>query len=321
MYMKKKKILRKILFITVILLLFLFLGGSYYMGTLVVDGSTQLVTNEDTKDISESFWEKYGISYETFQNTYEIKPLAIPSSFEGHTIPGDLIYSPEASKNTVVLVHGLGGNRYTNYPVAEFFLKNGYNVITYDQRSSGENKAQKTTFGYWEKYDLMDCVSYAREKGLGDTIGIWGTSFGGATAVQAAACENTQDNLSFLILDCPVSSMEWMIEEEMRQMDTGLPLSYLMFWGNLVNRIKLGFSYGDADCTKAAENIRIPTLVINSEADEVTPYFMGKDIYDSLGGARKELWTVPDNKHTDMWLDHNREYCEKVLSLLNEKAD
>lgn len=55
MYMKKKKILRKILFITVILLLFLFLGGSYYMGTLVVDGSTQLVTNEDTKDISESF--------------------------------------------------------------------------------------------------------------------------------------------------------------------------------------------------------------------------------------------------------------------------
>jgi hypothetical protein len=115
--------------------------------------------------------------------------------------------------------------------------------------------------------------------------------------------------------------MEWMIEEEMRQMDTGLPLSYLMFWGNLVNRIKLGFSYGDADCTKAAENIRIPTLVINSEADEVTPYFMGKDIYDSLGGARKELWTVPDSKHTDMWLDHNREYCEKVLSLLNEKAD
>lgn len=109
------------MFITVILLLFLFLGGSYYMGTLVVDGSTQLVTNEDTKDISESFWEKYGISYETFQNIYEIKPLAIPSSFEGHTIPGDLIYSPEASKNTVVLVHGLGGNRYTNYPVAEFF--------------------------------------------------------------------------------------------------------------------------------------------------------------------------------------------------------
>lgn len=68
------------------------------MGTLVVDGSTQLVTNEDTKDISESFWEKYGISYETFQNIYEIKPLAIPSSFEGHTIPGDLIYSPGSIK-------------------------------------------------------------------------------------------------------------------------------------------------------------------------------------------------------------------------------
>lgn len=319
--MKQKKLLKKILFITVILLLVLFLAGSYYMGTLVVDGSTQLVSNEDTKDVSDSFWEKYGISLDTFQNTYEIKSLAIPSSFDGHTIPGDLIYSPETSKNTVILVHGLGGNRYTNYPVAEFFLENDFNVITYDQRSSGENTAEKTTFGYWEKYDLIDCVSYAREKDLGDTIGIWGTSFGGATAVQAAAYENTQDNLSFLILDCPVSSMEWMIEEEMRQMDTGIPLSYLMFWGNMVNRMKLGFSYGDADCAKAAEKIHIPTLVINSEIDDVTPYFMGKGIYDNLSGENKELWTVPDSKHADVWLDYKEEYCQKILSLLNSNSN
>ena len=317
MFMKKKKIL----FLAVLLLFFLFLGGSYYIGTSIVDGSTQLVTNADTKDIKESFWEKYSISFDDFQNTYEIKSLAIPSSFDGHTVPGELIYSPEKSKNTVILVHGLGGNKYTNYPLAEFFLENGYNVITYDQRSSGENRAEKTTFGYWEKYDLIDCISYAKNNGLGDTIGIWGTSFGGATAVQAAAYETTQDDLSFLILDCPVSSMAWMVEEEMRQMDIGLPLPYLMWCGNIVNRIKLGFSYGDADCAKSAEKIHIPTLVINSEIDDVTPYFMGKSIYDSLKSAHRELWTVPDSKHADVWLDYREEYRQKLLSLLRDKAD
>lgn len=312
--MKSKK--KKILLAAVVLLVLLFLGGSYYMGALIVDGSTQLVTNEDTKDVPDSFWETYGVSFDSFCSTYDITPLSLTSSFDGHTIPGEYISSESNSKNTVILVHGLGGNRYTNYPVASFFLECGYNVITYDQRSSGENTAEKTTFGYWEKYDIIDCIAYVKEHTDTEILGIWGSSFGGATATQAAAYEDTQDDLDFLILDCPVSSMEWMVEEEMRQMDMGIPLSYLMWCGDTVNRIKLGFSYKDADSARAAEKIRIPTLVVNSEIDDVTPFFMGKEIYDNLSSEKKELWTVPDSRHADVWLDHNEEYLQKILSLL-----
>lgn len=312
--MKSKK--KKILLAAVVLLVLLFLGGSYYMGTLIVDGSTQLVTNEDTKDIPDSFWETYGVSFDNFCSTYDITPFSLTSSFDGHTIPGEYISARIRSKNTVILVHGLGGNRYTNYPVASFFLECGYNVITYDQRSSGENTAEKTTFGYWEKYDVIDCIAYAKEHTGTEILGIWGSSFGGATAAQAAAYEDTQDDLDFLILDCPVSSMEWMVEEEMRQMDMGIPLPYLMWCGDTVNRIKLGFSYKDADSARAAEKIRIPTLVVNSEIDDVTPFFMGKEIYDHLSSEKKELFTVPDSRHANIWLDHNAEYVKKILSLL-----
>lgn len=312
--MKSKK--KKILLAAVILLVLLFLGGSYYMGTLIVDGSTQLVTNEDTKDVPDSFWETYGVSFDSFCSTYDITPLSLTSSFDGHTIPGEYISARIRSKNTVILVHGLGGNRYTNYPVASFFLECGYNVITYDQRSSGENTAEKTTFGYWEKYDIIDCIAYVKEHTDTEILGIWGSSFGGATAAQAAAYEDTQDDLDFLILDCPVSSMEWMVEEEMRQMDMGIPLPYLMWCGDTVNRIKLGFSYKDADSARAAEKIRIPTLVVNSEIDDVTPFFMGKEIYDHLSSEKKELFTVPDSRHANIWLDHNAEYVKKILSLL-----
>lgn len=42
-------------------------------------------------------------------------------------IPADYIYAlgEEGDKNnpTVILVHGLGGNRYTNYPLAEMFCR------------------------------------------------------------------------------------------------------------------------------------------------------------------------------------------------------
>ena len=93
-------------------------------------------------------------------------------------IPADYIYAlgEEGDKNnpTVILVHGLGGNRYTNYPLAEMFLQKGYNVLTYDQRSSNENTAQYTTFGYWEKYDLIDYIDYVYSHAPEQVIGIWG---------------------------------------------------------------------------------------------------------------------------------------------------
>ena len=64
--------------------------------------------------------------------------------------------------------------------------------------------------------------------------------------------------------------------------------------------------------------IEIPVLVINSEADTLTPQFMGQEIYDSIQNEEiKMIWTVTDSEHTEMWLDYNQEYREKVQELLN----
>lgn len=218
------------------------------------------------------------------------------------------------------MVHGLGGNRYTNYPVAAYFLEQGYNVLSYDQRSSNENMAEKTTFGYWEKYDLLDYIAYIKAQAPQKQLGIWGSSFGGATAGLALGYENTQDQVDFLILDCPVSSMQWMVEETMRHMDTGLPIGYMTWCGNMANRVLLGFSYQDADVSSALRQVTVPTLIINSRVDTITPYFMGKDIYQALPGENKTLWTVEDSAHVDIWLEHRQAYMQRISSLLDQVA-
>ena len=211
----------KILLIIVIVILLLFVGMSYFIGTQVFMGSTQLVTCEDTSKVKDSFWERYNMDYDVFCSTYTIEKVEITSTFDEHMIPADYIYAlgEEGDKNnpTVILVHGLGGNRYTNYPLAEMFLQKGYNVLTYDQRSSNENTAQYTTFGYWEKYDLIDYIDYVYSHAPEQVIGIWGTSFGGATAGLAMGDKDVENKVDFLILDCPVSDMKWMVEEEMRK--------------------------------------------------------------------------------------------------------
>lgn len=315
----------KIILITLIIISILFVGMSCFIGTQVFAASTQLVTCEDTANVEDGFWNKYNMEYESFCNTYTIEEIDITSTFDSHIIPADYIYASgfEGNKDnkTVILVHGLGGNRYTNYPIAEMFLEKGYNIITYDQRSSNENTAQYTTFGYWEKYDLIDYINYVSEQALKQEIGIWGTSFGGATAGLAMENKEIENKIDFLILDCPVSEMKWMIEEEMRKMDIGLPISYMTFCGNIINKMKLGFYYEDANVCNTIRDSQIPILIINSQVDKITPQFMGQDIYDSIScEENKSIWTVEDSQHTEMWLDHNEEYREKVERLLSKSS-
>lgn len=317
-----KKRVKIILIVIVVVFIVSFIGASSFIGLQVFAGSTQLVTNEKTKGVSDTFWRKYSMNYESFCNTYKMEELEITSSFDKHMIPADYIYARDSqnSKNyqTVILVHGLGGNRYSNYPLAEFFLKKGYNVITYDQRSSNENIAKYTTFGYWEKYDLIDWVNYVEEQAPGQKIGIWGASFGGATAGLALGYGDIDEKIDFLILDCPVSNMKWMVEQEMRNMDICIPVSYMTWCGNIINKFKLGFSYQDADVANAMKDVKTPVLIINSKLDSLTPYFMGKDIYDTIQGKNKEIWTVDESGHCEMWIDRNLEYCDRVESFLSK---
>ncbi|MFA5524589.1 MAG: alpha/beta hydrolase [Tissierellales bacterium] len=314
------KRIRKTLTVIVVVLAVLFIGASSFLGLQVFAGSTQLVTNDETRGVFQVSLQKQGINYESFSKTYKVEKLELTSSFDEHIIPADYIFAIESqnSKNhqTVILVHGLGDNRYSNYPLAEFFLKMGYNVITYDQRSSNENTAKYTTFGYWEKYDLIDWVNYVEEQAPEQKIGVWGASYGGATAGLALGYEDTEEKVDFLILDCPVSSMKWMIEQEMKSMEVGILLSYMTWCGNAINKLKLGFTYEDADVANAMKDVKTPVLIINSKQDLITPFFMGKDIYDAIQGNSKEIWTVEDSQHCEMWIDHNQEYSSKLVNFL-----
>lgn len=290
------------------ILLLLTVGGSYYIGLQVFEGSTQLVSPEDTKEVKDSFWTTMNMDPEEFKASYAIENISETSTFDGHIIPGDYINSGDEHDKLVIMIHGLGGNRYTNYPVAKYFVEMGYDVITFDQRSSNENTAERTTYGYWEKYDVIDLIDYAWKKYPGINIGIWGTSFGGATAIQAVASLDDQSKIDFMILDCPLGNVEYMISAEMDRMNTGIPTDYMLWLGNMINKQKLGFSYEDANSINIAKKVNVPSLIINSKADEMTPFFMGEEIYNNINCDNKEIWTVDDSEHACIWEDHTDEY-------------
>ena len=110
-----------------------------------------------------------------------------------------------------------------------------------------------------------------------------------------------------------------MVRESMKQngMD-GILGSNFIACGNIAAKLRSGFGYGDLYVPEAVEHIQTPILIINSKADNVTPYFMSEAIYNAIQNDRKRLFTVSDNKHAEIFPDDPEAYRSGIEPLIAE---
>lgn len=317
--------MRKFIKISLIALLALLLLGAIssflFAGFTVFNETTQLITNEQTTiAIGIGRLEKSGFDLDSFQSKYKIERVSIKSSWDDHHIPADhILVDGNNDNNTVIIVHGLGANRISMYRIAEMFLERGFNVLAYDQRSSGENTAPYTTFGYWESRDMVDYSNY-----IGSIISnehkiiLYGTSFGGATTGIALGNDLLNEKVSLAILDSPLSSMREMIVFTFSNMDIPLEfMDFMLYAGNMVTNVRLGFNYDDAEVVDHISKTQLPVLIIGTEADTVTPFHMCEDIYNAIPHENKKLFADKDAKHALIFHKDKELYEEEVFGFIN----
>lgn len=319
--MEKKKAL-KITVIVIICLVTAAVSFCAATGVYVYNASVHAVNQERRSlDCKKESLERNGFDVDAFESNYQVTEIQIPSTFDGHKIPANYItIDGSTRRKTVVMAHGLNGNRLTGYPVAAMLLRHGYNILTYDQRDSGESTADYMTCGYWESRDFKDCVDYVRaHTGVDEQVGGWGSSIGGATIGFYLGTEEARADLDFAVLDCPVSDMREIIGFLVRK-TTWLPMDFKLEMGDLATRIRLGYSYADGDVRNYVKDTTVPVLIFNSKIDKVTPYHMGVDLYQAMEKNEKEILTVEDSKHTDIYLDHPKLYEETMMAFIEKNG-
>ncbi len=304
--------------IIAVIIMALIIINIFFTGRFVYDGSMQFTDNKRTslKNITNELKSMEQFNLEKFISRYQINDLEIESSKADHKIPGELILSGESSNQLVIMVHGSGGNRRSVYPYAEVFLEAGIDVLTYDQRSSGENMAANNTYGVLEKYDLKDYVNYIEDNFSYD-IGLWGISFGGLTAGLYISTEHGNEHINYAILDSALSEMQFPISQHLEKVDTFYPPDYMLLAGNLYTRYKLGFFYQDAELSSQLKNSEVPVFIIHSKSDEITPFFMAEEIYDGIKHDFKSKLTVSNSQHAEIYFDYDDKYKDKVLDFIN----
>ena len=310
--MKRNKIIRG-LAIAFGVIAFLGIAGSVVMGGVVADKILHQNADKDTHDNSIKQLEIWGYDIASFR--YEGQEISAEAE-DGNKVPGT--FFDNDSDKLVILVHGAGGDRYCIYPLAEKYIKDGYDVIAIDQRGCGANPDDKVTFGIKESLDVKAMVKYARTELNAEKVIVHGQSMGGQTVAVYASnvTPGTPEAADAVICDSPVPGMELMLNLMFGDGNTkSLLANYLTGTSKLYMKTANGIDYDDADTIEVVKNDKIPTMIIVSDKDEVCLPQYVEEVYGNIACEKKEILHV-DSAHIEGIFDDPEGYMNSVEEFL-----
>lgn len=175
---------------------------------------------------------------------------------------------------TVVVFHNNRETVEACGPLARELHRRGLGVVLVEYRGYGHAAGEPSESGLYADAEAALASLAARGVGPSKVI-LWGTSLGTGVAAEMAS----RGRGSALVLVTPYTSIPDLVTR-------AAPL--------VPARALLADHF---DTRAKAGAIRVPTLVVHGDADEVIPFAMGEEVALAIGGA--QLLRVPGARHAD----------------------
>lgn len=250
---------------------------------------------------------------------YEHQRFMIESTQNGYTVEALHIRSKRETSNVIILVHGIRSNYYDLLPLAFRYLKDGYNVILYNQRQSGLTGGKTSTFGLYEKYDLEEVATVARRIYKNGKVGIHGFSMGAATAIMQSELNEQTNSADFYILDAPFHTMASTIELAVRrEKSTKMPPWYVRFSGDTFLRLRKRVSYKKIAPIDVIHHSTRPILLIHGEKDDVTCPDGSRQLFGAIHHNKRRLELFSEEGHCSAHFRNEEDYLVRVYQFIDD---
>jgi pimeloyl-ACP methyl ester carboxylesterase len=220
-------------------------------------------------------------------DTQPAPPGCVDREFEGAgvTLRGWWCEPAGAIRGTLVPLHGVADNRRGAAGLVSRFGKQGLAVVAYDSRAHGASDGEFCTYGFYEKEDLRRVIATLSP---GPVI-LFGTSLGGAVALQGAAGE---PRVAGVIAAEIFSDLATVVRDRAPR----IAPDFLIRQAFRVAGERGDFDVEQVSPLRAAASIRVPVLLIHGAADRDTGPDHSRRIYEALAGE-KRLIVVPGAGH------------------------
>jgi alpha-beta hydrolase superfamily lysophospholipase len=218
----------------------------------------------------------------------------------------------DSSKGTVILFHGLMGNKsYILRQAAEFHYR-GYNVMLTDVRGHGNSGGQTTTIGFREAEEVKLAYDYVRQQGEKNVF-IWGFSMGAVEVIKAVADYKLEP--AGIILETPYGSLQDHIKARMHTI--GFPRQPFGFLVTFWIGVERGFNGLGFRLDKYAKKIKCPALLQYGGNDQLVARSEVDAIYNAFASAHKKLAIYENAGHASLlqndpvrWRKETEEFME-----------
>jgi pimeloyl-ACP methyl ester carboxylesterase len=210
---------------------------------------------------------------------------------EGVTFRGWRFRGTPPRRGLIVYLHGSADNRQSGLGFAHRFVPQGFDVVAYDSRAHGDSGGDACTYGFYEKKDLSRALDALQL----DAAIVFGTSLGGAVALQAAADD---PRIIGVISQSSFSDLETVVRERAPFFASAAEIKAALG----IAETRGAFRVAEVSPRLAAMRIRVPVLLIHGERDSETRPSHSKAILAALAGP-KELLIVPRAGHNDTLAD------------------
>jgi alpha/beta superfamily hydrolase len=218
-------------------------------------------------------------------------------------------YRPSQNGASVLMISGGGGNRRSTLRHAKMLVRNGYGVLVYDPRGSGNSEGTVNSYGWgWEK-DAAAALDFLakRDDVEPGRIGVLGLSTGADIAIDIAA---RRDDVKAVVADGSAAIGYQDIKAYSDDRLTRAPMWVLFKTIEVIQ----GRPGPKASLADQLARTRAPHLIVSAGKPEKE----WGELYDKAGGARTTLWYLPKASHTAALRQYPEAYTQRVVSFLDK---
>lgn len=297
------------IFIDLIIIFILFI----IQATFVVFVAGPIILLKPTRRKSE--W------YAKFTNQLEPKDAGLPQenitiqTFDGLKLSCWFIPQKKNPLGTIIYLHGVGDCKIAGIPFAKYFYEHGYNIFLYDSRQHGESEGYYCTYGFYEKYDVSAIISYllSLKKIKIKKIGVFGSSMGGAVAIQSAAVDK---RISAIVSEGSYISLRTVFVDYQKRI-IKLPWHFLRNVALMQAQRMANFKARLVSPIDDIKRVRIPVLIVHGKKDTFIKSDYSKMLFDAANKPKK-LLLIDNAGHNDVWEIGGVRYKKSLLSFFKK---
>ncbi len=217
--------------------------------------------------------------------------LTIPA--ENDVVLGGRFHLSGQESPTILFFHGNGEIAADYDDIGSIYRGMGINFLPVDYRGYGLSSGRPTVTAMMR--DSHTVFAYAKawliERGFTGPLVVMGRSLGSVPALEVAF--HNAERIAGMIIESGFARI--------------LPLLRLLG----IHDPELTEALGPRNLEKI-RLVRMPTLIIHAERDQIIPFAEGKDLYEASGATEKKLLEIPGADHNDVFFQGMKPYLDAI---------